>query len=223
MVTSLMSIATDDYITSISLGISLISILLVILLVTVWRKQPSPESKSVEPLDGDNSIEVSAIVSEFTLRLKRLEENLVDQKVKLEILELRVNRQIASQASPATSTFSEHAASDDITVQRPSTEFRPPAQPRPIKAFEQRASTAPPVIAPVDQRPGSTEMEALRFVFEGRGRVTAREIQQKIGRTREHTARMMNSLYHEGLVERDVTARPFAYSITQKGRDVLNH
>ena len=74
----------------------------------------------------------------------------------------------------------------------------------------------------IDRRSGSTEREALRLVFEGRGKTTAKDIQQKIGRTREHTARMMNSLFQEGLVERDVTVRPFAYSITQKGRDLLN-
>ena len=73
-----------------------------------------------------------------------------------------------------------------------------------------------------DKKLGVTEIEALRLVFEGRGKISAREIQQRIGRTREHTARMMNSLYHDGLVERDVTARPFSYSITEKGRELLN-
>ena len=74
----------------------------------------------------------------------------------------------------------------------------------------------------LDKKLGTTEVEALRLVFEGRGKVSAKEIQQRIGRTREHTARMMNALYHDGLVSRDVTARPFSYSITEKGRDVLN-
>ncbi|HVB12261.1 MAG TPA: hypothetical protein VNE86_03950, partial [Nitrososphaerales archaeon] len=61
-----------------------------------------------------------------------------------------------------------------------------------------------------------------RLVFEGRGKITAKDIQQRIGRTREHTARMMNGLFQEGLVDRDISVRPFAYSITQKGRDLLN-
>ncbi len=74
----------------------------------------------------------------------------------------------------------------------------------------------------LDKKLGTAEIEALRLVFEGRGKMSAKEIQQRIGRTREHTARMMNALYHDGLVSRDVTSRPFSYSITEKGRDVLN-
>lgn len=47
--------------------------------------------------------------------------------------------------------------------------------------------------------------------------MTSRDIQITIGRTREHTSRMMKKLFDEGLVERDMHTKPFTYKITDKG------
>lgn len=47
--------------------------------------------------------------------------------------------------------------------------------------------------------------------------MTSRDIQITIGRTREHTARLMKRLTDEGLVERKAGTRPYLYSITEKG------
>jgi predicted transcriptional regulator len=232
-----MSITTDDYITFISFGLSALSIVLVIFLIRTVRLPPRPEYHSIEgppqsETEDDNAIEVSAVVSEFSQRLKRLEEGLVDLRVKLEILDLRVNRgstRLTSSPSPAPNEetsrwFTQETVSSPTHYSAEDAGQVPHSQYPASKTIGQRSNpaSASSNIAPVDRRPGSTEMEALRIVSEGLGRITAKEIQQKIGRTREHTARMMNSLYHEGLVERDVTARPFSYRITQKGRDALN-
>lgn len=54
------------------------------------------------------------------------------------------------------------------------------------------------------------------------GSVTSRDIQIKIEKTREHTARLMKRLSDDGLVERDSSKRPYTYSITSKGREMLN-
>lgn len=196
-----------DIITLIALALSAISIVVVIVLTIILRMQVTSKYHD----NSDRGLEVSAIVSEFSQRMKRLEENLVDQKVKLEILELRVQR-----VSGVTIT-----ASSGITKTYESFE---PKMENEIRVAPQSLGRAPEVPARIEleKRPGGTEREALRLVFEGRGSTTAKDIQQKIGRTREHTARMMNGLFQEGLVERDITVRPFAYSITQKGRDLLN-
>ena len=47
--------------------------------------------------------------------------------------------------------------------------------------------------------------------------MTSRDIQITIGRTREHTARMMKKLFEEGYVERNMKTKPFTYTITDKG------
>ena len=51
--------------------------------------------------------------------------------------------------------------------------------------------------------------------------MTSRDIQITIGRTREHTSRMMKKLFEEGLVERNMQAKPFTYYITDKGKAKL--
>ncbi len=52
--------------------------------------------------------------------------------------------------------------------------------------------------------------------------LTTREVQRAIGRTREHTSRLMKKLFEEKLVHRDMSAKPFRYTITVEGRKLLS-
>ncbi|MFM7797215.1 MAG: winged helix DNA-binding protein [Candidatus Nitrosotenuis sp.] len=51
--------------------------------------------------------------------------------------------------------------------------------------------------------------------------MTSRDIQVTIGRSREHTSRLMKRLFEEGYVERNNKVRPFTYQITEKGKSKL--
>ncbi|TBR10688.1 MAG: MarR family transcriptional regulator [Candidatus Nitrosotenuis sp.] len=51
--------------------------------------------------------------------------------------------------------------------------------------------------------------------------MTSRDIQITIGRSREHTSRLMKRLFEEGLVERNTKMKPFTYKITEKGKGKL--
>ena len=62
---------------------------------------------------------------------------------------------------------------------------------------------------------GSATEYVLRLITEKP--MTSRDIQITIGRTREHTSRMMKKLFEEGFVERDMQTKPFTYKITEKG------
>ena len=62
---------------------------------------------------------------------------------------------------------------------------------------------------------GSATDYVLRLITEKP--LTSRDIQITIGRTREHTSRMMKKLFEEGLVERNMQTKPFTYKITDKG------
>ena len=62
---------------------------------------------------------------------------------------------------------------------------------------------------------GSATEYVLRLITEKP--MTSRDIQITIGRTREHTSRMMKKLFEEGLVERNMQTKPFTYKITEKG------
>ena len=56
--------------------------------------------------------------------------------------------------------------------------------------------------------------------------MTTRHIQERVGRSREHTSRVMKGLYNSGFVIRDTSSKPFKYSITDTGlrqlRDLHN-
>lgn len=49
----------------------------------------------------------------------------------------------------------------------------------------------------------------------------ATEIQQRIGKTREHAARLMRKLYDQGLVLREEDRRPYIYTVSEKVRELL--
>jgi|SRR5579862_2174345 len=216
-----MAVTVDDYITIISLGISIGSVVIVILVSARLAKLVKQQYHNIGSTPSDYQVEVSAIVAEFSERLKRLEESLVDQKVKLEIMELRATRSVQRSALEAREVEVERNLSQKGETLNSVSNLERPSMEK-IAQASRSTNQAQKNLPYLDKNLGVTELEALRLVFEGRGKISAREIQQRIGRTREHTARMMNSLYHDGLVERDVTARPFSYSITERGRDFLN-
>jgi len=49
--------------------------------------------------------------------------------------------------------------------------------------------------------------------------MTSRDIQITLGRSREHTSRLMKKLFEDGYVARNTNSKPYSYSITEKGRD----
>jgi len=48
--------------------------------------------------------------------------------------------------------------------------------------------------------------------------MTSRDIQITLGRSREHTSRLMKKLFEDGYVTRNTNSKPYTYSITEKGR-----
>ena len=50
------------------------------------------------------------------------------------------------------------------------------------------------------------------------GPMTSRDIEVTLGKSREHVSRLMKKLFEDGFVGRDTSARPYRYTITEKGR-----
>lgn len=65
-----------------------------------------------------------------------------------------------------------------------------------------------------------TELKVLQILAR-EGPKPAPEIKNLVGRTREHTARLMKKLFNEGYVERDVYKIPFTYKISEKIRKAV--
>jgi len=67
-----------------------------------------------------------------------------------------------------------------------------------------------------------TETELMVLETIGReGEKTAPEIREKIGFTREHTARLMKKLYKDGYLERDTHKMPYIYRLKEEMQKIL--
>jgi hypothetical protein len=76
------------------------------------------------------------------------------------------------------------------------------------------------VVEHEEERQNSTTEYILRKLEANS--LTTREVQRAIGRTREHTSRVMKKLFEEKLVHRDMSTKPFRYTITVEGRKLLS-
>lgn len=61
-----------------------------------------------------------------------------------------------------------------------------------------------------------TEAKVLRLLVGGPR--TSAQIKEEVGRSREHTARLMKGLFDRGLVVRNDRNKPYVYEITDSGR-----
>lgn len=64
-----------------------------------------------------------------------------------------------------------------------------------------------------------TEKRVLRLLADGPK--DSAQIRDAVGRSREHTARLMKSLFERSLVSRNDKNKPYVYEITESGRSYL--
>jgi len=79
--------------------------------------------------------------------------------------------------------------------------------------------TAPPkqALAPASAVQGTeTEFKVLSFL--AAGSKSSAQIKDHLGKSREHTARLMKSLFDRGLVTRSDKTKPYVYELTEPGR-----
>lgn len=65
-----------------------------------------------------------------------------------------------------------------------------------------------------------TELAVLEILAK-EGEKTAPEIRERIGLTREHTARLMKKLYEDGYLERDTRKMPYTYRLKEEMLKIL--
>ncbi len=128
---------------------------------------------------------------------KKQDERILDLMGKVEVLEARA-------ASPVMST---HVASQHQEPMQHATQEQP--QPEPPRARRTQES-------PED----ATEMVIVGMLKDGPKSTI--EVKQTMGLSREHTARLLKTLYERGLLARDEKAKPFVYRLTDAGRRYLS-
>jgi CRP-like cAMP-binding protein len=133
-------------------------------------------------------------IRSYTDRLQYYENQLIDMKIRVDSLELD---------------------SDESTLDVPVKVERKHAK----LEHEMQAQEEPQKERMRNMNFGSATDYVLKLITEKP--MTSRDIQITIGRTREHTSRMMKKLFEEGFVERNMKTKPFTYYITDKGKTKL--
>ena len=139
-----------------------------------------------------NDAVVEAIVLEYTRKLRDYDKVIGELRTKVDILEGRAQPHIMVSQHPSQVQPHVTPMSEHVTVtQHPTIE-------------NEVNSTTDYIFKLLVERPRSS-----------------REVQLAIGRTREHTSRLMKKLHDLGLVSRDINTKPFRYNITDAGREML--
>jgi predicted transcriptional regulator len=164
---------------------------------------------------------IQSIVSEYTHRLNTYDKAIAELRVKIDTMELRVMQHNTSYISPQIDT-----ANMESHKQNTSTTSHHESQLEPSHNHISTVSNLATVTQPASNIPSrhpdsyNGTMDFILKILMEKPR-TSREIQHSVGRTREHTSRLMKKLYDSKLVIRDSNNKPFKYSITDAGRTRL--
>jgi len=129
-------------------------------------------------------------------RVEYYEKELIDMKIRLDAMELD----------------GEEYTKPDLPTKK-------------VKSFDTPEVKEPEFVAPKPKAaarvPNMSFEESVTFVLEKitQGPMTSRDIEVTFGKSREHVSRLMKKLFEDGFVGRDASARPYRYTITDKGRE----
>ena len=162
---------------------------------------------------------IQSIVSEYTHRLNYYDKAIAELRVKIDTMELQMMQRDISHSSSQTSDSNTTYYKQNITSHQDSRlEQQQQQQHNHVTTVSNLAdiTQAPETVLRDPDSYNGTMDFILKMLIE-RPR-TSREIQHSVGRTREHTSRLMKKLYDSKLVLRDSNSKPFKYSITDAGR-----
>jgi len=133
-------------------------------------------------------------------RLEYYERQLIDMKIRLDALD------IADLSMKADELPREYREMEQKVTRM--------SQEKPVKKIEVTESVSDKRMPNLGYSDATSHV--LRLITNKS--MTSRDIQITIGRTREHTSRLMKKLFEDGFVERNTKTKPFTYSITEKGQ-----
>ena len=198
------SINLDIIISIMSYVVGIISVISYMKLKEIFQIPFNREEKTIQ-----------SIVSEYTRRLNHYDKAISELRVRVDTIELRGMQRDISHSSSQTDNINTKSYKQNPTSHQDS-------------QLEQQHNHISTVsnMANITQAPGTISrhldsyngtMDFILKILIERPR-TSREIQHSVGRTREHTSRLMKKLYDSKLVIRDSNSKPFKYSITDAGR-----
>jgi hypothetical protein len=190
-----------------SYGIGIISVIIYMKIKEILQFPFNKEEKTIQ-----------SIVSEYTHRLNYYDKAIAELRVKIDTMELQMMQRDISHNSFQTSDSNTTYYKQNITSHQDSQLEQQQQRHNHVTTVSNLANiTQAPetVIRDLDSYNGTMDFILKMLIEKPR---TSREIQHSVGRTREHTSRLMKKLYDSKLVLRDSNSKPFKYSITDAGR-----
>ena len=138
-------------------------------------------------------------------RLEYYERQLIDMKIRLDALEMQ-----GVEQKDAGSSLEFKQLLEKLAAKEQDSGVEDPKQPEP----EIRVPATTPGID------HSNAVDHVLHLITDKA-MTSRDIRITLKRSREHTSRLMKKLFEEGYVQRTDT-KPYAYQITQKGREKIS-
>jgi predicted transcriptional regulator len=170
------------------------------------------------PLQMDNNLEIIEILeNKKQLQIDNIILILNDIQIRLDLLESKVSKSknlpgyenrednIIKNITDNNDIISHHNEINDITKQY-----------IPKKSLIEKVKGKSLII---NDKHNATEHYILKIIL--KEPLTSNEIKNAIGRTREHTSRLMKKLYELKLVDRDITTKPFKYKLTEQGKKYI--
>lgn len=198
-----LSLINWDYVISIVISFSITAIFMI--LYNKDRHQHRSKPDVNEPL-------IEAIVAEYSRRLKYIENIVAELSIRIDTLE--------SQYRIGDAVIEPHT--DYVTSQQKSQIPQEHITTTPSQVTSQVVGSSMPTTE--DNRVLHVQNSTIEYILKllsERPR-SSREIQSSIGRTREHTSRLMKKLYEAHLVDRQSNSRSYKYTITRSGRIKIN-
>ncbi|HEY6657000.1 MAG TPA: helix-turn-helix domain-containing protein, partial [Nitrososphaeraceae archaeon] len=186
-------------------------------LISYLLKRPKTIVNNTVPVQRDNNIEIIEIIeNKKQLQIDNIALKVNDLQIHLDLLESKLVQLENRSTYEKTSNIGENIITrSDNTSQDPAFNHITHDSISKILPTEKAKSKS----SIFNEKHNATEHYILKLIL--KDSLTSNEIKQAIGRTREHTSRLMKKLYELKLVDRDITTKPFKYKLTEQGKKYI--
>src|SRR5918994_3094233 len=163
-----------------------------------------------------NTSVINAITSEYARRMEKYDSAIADLRVRLDVIELQNQKHLLTQQLHSTESTpsvtlvdASHDQSHDQSQHPSFHAYHRPKRVEPLREISGDVSDSN------DVQNGTAEY--VLKLLDGRS-MTSKEVQYAIGRSREHTSRLMKRLCEYGFITRDSNNKPFTYALAEAGQ-----
>lgn len=153
--------------------------------------------------------------SSLERRLKKQDERILDMMGRVDVIQAR-----AMSGHPAGLPASGVVPTSTPAPDMQGSVSHEEGHGEPVPAQQEAQESLGSHVGVVVPRPASgldeTQLSALLLLRDASK--DTRQLTDALGKSREHTARIMKALFESGLVRRNATSKPFVYELTDEGR-----